>query len=79
LIASAEPEHLSLEESDGIMSDWGIPKISRYMIAANSRTRSDRAAKLFGYSASAPTVWDVLEEDMEGSGDTLMSAAFGGK
>lgn len=67
LIASAEPRSLPLEKVDGMMSAWGYPHIATYMFAANSRTRADRAKKVLGYKPKAPSLWEVLEADIEAS------------
>ncbi|EIN03917.1 NAD(P)-binding protein [Punctularia strigosozonata HHB-11173 SS5] len=76
LILSPEPKQLSIEEIDGLLSDWKIPGIARYLFAGNSRTRPDRATKLFGYTSTAPTLWDVLEADFDSTNDPLVSAAL---
>lgn len=50
-----------------MMSAWGYPHIATYMFAANSRTRADRAKKVLGYKPKAPSLWEVLEADIEAS------------
>ena len=63
IIDSGEPKSLPLEQVDRMMSAYGIPHIAAYMFAANSRTRADRAKRVFGYQPTAPSIWDSLEAD----------------
>jgi hypothetical protein len=54
----------SLESFDAMMNFPGFPKLARYLFVSNSRTRADRAEKLWGYGASAPGLLEVLEEEV---------------
>lgn len=48
-----------------MMSDRGAKDIAYYMFASNSRTRADRASKLFGYEGKQPSFLDTVEADMK--------------
>ncbi|KAK4548808.1 hypothetical protein LTR36_008581 [Oleoguttula mirabilis] len=61
---TAEPKAISLEEIAGTYVTPSGYRIGTYMFAANSRTRAHRAAKLSGYSPSAPTVFERMEADL---------------
>lgn len=64
VLQSAEPKQCSLEEVDGMLSNYGLKGIALYMYAANSRTKADRAAKVLGYQPSAPSIWKTMEADL---------------
>ncbi|KAF2175102.1 NAD(P)-binding protein [Zopfia rhizophila CBS 207.26] len=64
IIDNEEPVQISLEQVDAMLKGRSIPKISRYLFASNSRTRPERAEKLFGYKPSAPTLFEALEQDI---------------
>ncbi|KAK4498257.1 hypothetical protein PRZ48_010914 [Zasmidium cellare] len=55
---------ISSEEIDKTMAAFGVPHLGTYMFGANSRSKADRAGKNFGYEASAPGLWEVLEEEV---------------
>ncbi|EIN13348.1 nucleoside-diphosphate-sugar epimerase [Punctularia strigosozonata HHB-11173 SS5] len=78
LISSPDPIQISLDEVDSLLPDWGIPRLGRYVIAGNSRTQPDRATKFLNFKPTGRTVWEDFEADMEGSGDSLSSAAVRG-
>ncbi|KAK5732235.1 hypothetical protein LTR17_010681 [Elasticomyces elasticus] len=70
LLSTAEPKKLTLNEVSGLMEGHPYyPMIGTYLWAGNSRTRSHRAEKLFGYKPSAPTIWETLEADLLASAE----------
>ncbi|KAK4892309.1 hypothetical protein LTR27_009143 [Elasticomyces elasticus] len=70
LLNTAEPKKLTLKEISGLMEGHiYYPMIGTYLWASNSRTRSHRAEKLFGYKPSAPTIWETLEADLLASAE----------
>ncbi|KAK5124408.1 hypothetical protein LTR85_001625 [Meristemomyces frigidus] len=64
MIDSAEPKAISFEDIAAAYVTRSGYRIGTYMFAANSRTRAHRAAKLFGYEPSAPTLWESMEADL---------------
>ncbi|KAK5169040.1 uncharacterized protein LTR77_006349 [Saxophila tyrrhenica] len=62
-IESEEPMQVSLDQVNTMLGDR-MPGLGTYMFAANSRTRADRAKKLFGYEPSHPSLWDTMEADL---------------
>lgn len=56
----------NLDEVDAMLSDWGIPKLGRYLFSSNSRTRADRAKKVLGYEGQEKVIWECLEEELVG-------------
>ncbi|KAK5687720.1 hypothetical protein LTS10_001860 [Elasticomyces elasticus] len=70
LLSTVEPKKLTLNEVSGLMEGHPYyPMIGTYLWAGNSRTRSHRAEKLFGYKPSAPTIWETLEADLLASAE----------
>ncbi|KAK5712105.1 hypothetical protein LTR15_012174 [Elasticomyces elasticus] len=70
LLSTAESKKLTLSEIGGLMKGHiYYPMIGTYLWASNSRTRSHRAEKLFGYKPSAPTIWETLETDLLASAE----------
>ncbi|KAF2873538.1 NAD(P)-binding protein [Massariosphaeria phaeospora] len=67
VIQNGEPQQISLSTLDSMLQAVPYPKISRYMFALNSRTRPERAQKLWGYKGSAPGLLEVLEQDIADS------------
>lgn len=63
-ILDAEPVQVSLEELDGMARHPRFGKIARYLFASNSRTRPERAEKLFGYRGEAPGLLEFLQGDV---------------
>jgi nucleoside-diphosphate-sugar epimerase len=63
-INDSGPLQISLEQVDGMEHNPQWPLIARYLFASNSRSRADRAAKLWGYAGKAPRLLDCLEEDV---------------
>lgn len=47
-----------------MVSEHSIKDLGVYAFAASSRSRADRATKLFGYSPEAPGFWDSLEAEL---------------
>jgi hypothetical protein len=41
-----------------------VRHIGRYMFAANSRSKAERAPKLFGHEPKAPSIWETMEADL---------------
>ncbi|KAF2654419.1 nucleoside-diphosphate-sugar epimerase [Lophiostoma macrostomum CBS 122681] len=64
VIDNPEPLQVSLEQLDSMLENVPIPHISRYLFACNSRSRPDRAKKLFGYEPKAPGLLESLEADV---------------
>ncbi|CAI6342304.1 unnamed protein product [Periconia digitata] len=65
MIKNTTPLQLSsLDRLDTMIDYPGFSKLGRYLYASNSRTRADRAEKLWGYRASAPGLLEVLEEEV---------------
>jgi len=64
VIENEEPISVSREQLDAILPVPRLPVLARYMFASNSRTRPDRAKKLFRYEPKAPTFSEAVEEDV---------------
>jgi hypothetical protein len=64
VIENEEPVEVSVETVDGLLYFPPFPKLGRYLFASNSRTRADRASKLFGYASTKPTLLQTLEDDI---------------
>lgn len=64
VVADPELKPIGLDQLDAMFNIPGYPKLARYFFASNSRTRADRAEKLFGYKAKAPGLLESLEEDV---------------
>jgi nucleoside-diphosphate-sugar epimerase len=64
VVGDKEPVVVSLGELDTMANTHRFPKLARYLFASNSRTRSERAEKLFEYKAEAPGLMEVLESDV---------------
>ncbi|KAF1941140.1 NAD(P)-binding protein [Clathrospora elynae] len=64
VIKDAEPVQVSLEQLDSMASFPGFEKLARYLFASNSRTRAERAEKLFAYKGEAPGLLENLEADI---------------
>lgn len=43
---------------------WKVPGIGTYLFASNSRTKAERAERLFGYGPRAPSLLEELEGDI---------------
>lgn len=63
-IEDLEPEEVGLERLDSMANFPGFPQLGRYLFASNSRTRAERAERLFGFKAEAPGLMEVLEQDV---------------
>lgn len=64
VINDAKPVQVGLEKLDAMSNIPNFPKLARYLYASNSRTRAERAGRLWGYKAEAPGLMDVLESDV---------------
>jgi nucleoside-diphosphate-sugar epimerase len=65
VIESAEPVEIGLEEVDRMARIWEkFPKLGRYLFAANSRTRAERAGGLWGYKGSEEGLMECVEGDV---------------
>jgi len=64
VLGDAEPKQLSFDEVASMNAGHRWPMLGTYLWASNSRTRSHRAEKLFGYKPGAPTLWEALEADL---------------
>jgi nucleoside-diphosphate-sugar epimerase len=65
-VADPEPKQISLEELDASVKIPGFEhmKVGRYLFASNSRTRAERAEKLFGYRGQSPGLLESLESEI---------------
>jgi nucleoside-diphosphate-sugar epimerase len=63
-VKDPKPAPISLEEVDEMLRVPGYEKLARYMFTSNSRTRPERAEKLFGYKAEAPGLLESLESEV---------------
>lgn len=63
-LEDAEPKQIPLDTVRGMFSERAVKDLGLYAFAANSRTRADRATKLFGYTPKAPDFWQSLEADL---------------
>ena len=64
VVQDPKPAPISLEEMDKMLRVPGYERLARYMFASNSRTRPERAEKLFGYKGEAPGLLESLEDDV---------------
>lgn len=64
VIASAEPVEVSVEELDAVVVLPRFPMLERYLFASGSRTRAERAGKLWGYEGSERGLLECVEEDV---------------
>jgi hypothetical protein len=64
VIDNPEPVQIGLERLDSMENMPGFPQLARYLFASNSRTRAERAQKLWGYKGTAPGLMEVLESDL---------------
>ena len=63
-IIDPKPSPISLEQLDGLLKLPGYEKLARYLFASNSRTRAERAERLYGYKGEAPGLLESLESDV---------------
>lgn len=64
LIQQEEPKQLPIDQVDAMMESRRYPGMGRYMFAANSRSKAERAARLLGYEPKAPNIWETMESDL---------------
>lgn len=64
VISDPEPVQIRLEQLDSMANIPGFKRLARYLFASNSRTRAERAGKLFAYKAEAPGLLEILESDI---------------
>jgi nucleoside-diphosphate-sugar epimerase len=64
VILHAEPVQVDLERLDAMANIPHFPKLARYLYASNSRTRAERAKRLWGYKGEAPGLMEGLEADV---------------
>lgn len=64
VVADLEPTQISLGELDAMLRIRGFENLGRYLFASNSRTRAERAERLFGYKAQALGLLECLEGDI---------------
>lgn len=76
LIKDKEPKQISLEQVDNTLSALGYPLIGRYLFASNARTSAKRAKEVLGWDPKAPSLWEVLEQDID---DAIESMGDRGK
>jgi nucleoside-diphosphate-sugar epimerase len=63
-IANPKPSPISLEQLDALLKVPGYEKLARYLFASNSRTKAERAERLYGYNGEAPGLLESLEGDV---------------
>ena len=63
-IADPRPSPIRLEQLDVLLKLPGFEKLARYLFASNSRTRAERAERLYGYKGEAPGLLESLEGDV---------------
>lgn len=63
-MGDGKAKSISTKEIDQTMAAFEVPHIGTYMFGANSRSRADRASKRFGYAPSAPSLREVLEQEL---------------
>lgn len=63
---SEDPIRLPAERVDTLVPAPANLPLGRYMFASNSRSRPDRAAKLFGYDGKEKSVFEAMEEEVIG-------------
>lgn len=64
VIQDPEPVQVDLERLDAMANIPNFPKLARYLYASNSRTRAERAGRLWGYKGEAPGLMEGLESDV---------------
>jgi hypothetical protein len=64
LIQDEQPVQTSLEEMDGMQLHPAYPQVARYLFASNSRTRADRAKRLWQYEGKSNGLMDCLEDEL---------------
>lgn len=64
IINEPKPAPISLEQLDYMLKVPGYERLARYMFASNSRTRAERAERLYGYKGEAPGLLESLEDDI---------------
>lgn len=67
LLTTPEPVQIDLRTLDGMANISHFPKLARYLYASNSRTRAERAEKLWRYEGEAPGLMEVLVDDIRHS------------
>ncbi|KAH7412282.1 hypothetical protein DE146DRAFT_642740 [Phaeosphaeria sp. MPI-PUGE-AT-0046c] len=60
----AEPRQVCLQDVDALANLPFFPQLGRYLFASNSRTRAERAGKLFAYEGVAEGLMERLEMDV---------------
>jgi hypothetical protein len=64
VVEDPKPAPISLEEVDEMLRIPGYERLARYLFASNSRTRPERAEKLFGYKGETPGLLESLESEV---------------
>lgn len=64
VIENAEPLKIGVERLDKMVMQYGWPMLARYLFASNSRTRAERAGKLWGYEGKEGGLLEELEGDV---------------
>lgn len=66
VLADDKPKQLSLQSVREMLPGYrSYGELGVYLFASNSRTRPHRAERLFGYKASQPGIWDVIEAEVQ--------------
>lgn len=76
LIKDKEPKQISLEQVDNTLSALGYPLIGRYLFASNARTSAKRAKEVLGWDPKAPSLWEVLEQDIDDAIESMGDRAY---
>ncbi|KAH6622409.1 NAD(P)-binding protein [Boeremia exigua] len=64
VVEDQKPVQIGTEELDGMANIPNFPKLARYLFASNSRTKAERAEKLWEYKGEAPGLMECLEDDV---------------
>lgn len=64
LVDDLEPREVTLEKVDSVANVAEFPKLARCLFVSNSRARAERAERLCGYHGKAPSLMDILEDDI---------------
>lgn len=63
IVQNAELVQVDLERLDQMAKHPTYQRLARYLFASNSRSRPERAEKLWGYKAQAPSLMECLEDE----------------
>ncbi|EOD47105.1 putative nucleoside-diphosphate-sugar epimerase protein [Neofusicoccum parvum UCRNP2] len=76
LIREKEPKQVPLERVDRMIAALGVPLIARYLFASNARSSAERSRKMLGWEPKAPSLWEVLEQDVMDAVEAMGDKAY---